>query len=344
MKLDQRKLKILSAIVEQHIKTGEQISSKLISELIDVNVSPATIRNDMACLEKLGLLEQPHTSSGRIPSSLGYEFYINKLVKPKPLSNKEKEMIDNLICQNTITAESIVENAVKILSDLTGYATISSTSFPSFSVISKVEVMETGRKLYALLVITSSGEVKNKVCRMEIDLTYEDIDFFKNFVNENLSGINIENCSKEFIDELAVALGSYMITLSPLLYAFCDLSTEFTQNKVDIKGQNKLLFNSELNFKEVFDFIDSKNQIEQIMKNAFEGIHVILGNQNSHFAVSNSSLLISKYSINDKEIGSFGLVVPMRIDYNKIIPYLEHFSSSITNLLSNLVDEDMKGD
>ena len=128
LQVDERKLGVLAAIVEEYIRTGEPVGSKAVAGLLDVAVSSATIRNDMAALEKLGLLEQPHTSAGRVPSYLGYRVYIDKLMRPKPLSDEEKGLIDSLLCQNDVTANAVVENAVDALANLTGCAAVTSSA------------------------------------------------------------------------------------------------------------------------------------------------------------------------------------------------------------------------
>ena len=187
MSLDDRKLLVLSTIVNEYIRTGEPVGSKTIIANSKINVSSATVRNDMAALEKLGLLEQPHTSAGRIPTYLGYRLYIERLMHPHVLSAKEKREIDEQLTQNGITAENVVDNAVQVLSDLTQLTVVNSNNMPHFSVITRVEVIPAGRRLYALLIITSTGAIKNKICRLEFDLTNEQLGFFAEFVNKNLT-------------------------------------------------------------------------------------------------------------------------------------------------------------
>ncbi|MEG1027350.1 MAG: DeoR family transcriptional regulator, partial [Oscillospiraceae bacterium] len=204
--IDNRKMLILSAIVDEYIKTGEPIGSNLVLRLLDINISSATVRNDMAFLEKAGLLEQTHTSSGRIPTYDGYRYYIDNIMRPKRLSQKEKIMIDDLLIKGD-TADAIIENAVDVMSELTNLAVVSKSNVPVFSIISKVEVIPAGRRLYALLIITSSGTIKNKICRMEFDLTNEQLEFFKQFASENLTGLNVDMLTPAMLQNLAVALG-----------------------------------------------------------------------------------------------------------------------------------------
>ena len=154
MQIDERKRLILQTVVDEYIRTGEPVGSNAVLSRMGMNVSSATVRNDMAFLERLGLLEQPHTSAGRIPTYEGYRFYIDHLMAPKPLSPKEKRLIDSLLSQNDLTVDSVVDNAVSVLAELTSLAVVSKSNAPVFSVITRVEVIPAGRRLYALLMIT----------------------------------------------------------------------------------------------------------------------------------------------------------------------------------------------
>ena len=213
---DERRRKILAAVVDEYITTGEPVSSKTIASMPDIKVSPATIRNDMALLEELGYLEQPHTSAGRIPTYKGYRLYIEQLMPEQSLSDEDKKMLDSILDVEIPTADALIEKASTALAQLTNCAAVAKNVAPKFSVITKVEVIPTGRRMYVLLMITSSGDIKNKVCRLEFDLTNEQLDFFSSFMAENLEGVTIDDLSDETLKELAAAMGTYMVTLTPL--------------------------------------------------------------------------------------------------------------------------------
>ncbi|WP_229408058.1 heat-inducible transcriptional repressor HrcA [Massiliimalia massiliensis] len=342
LSLDDRKLLVLSTIVNEYIRTGEPVGSKTIIANSKINVSSATVRNDMAALEKLGLLEQPHTSAGRIPTYLGYRLYIERLMHPHVLSAKEKREIDEQLTQNGITAENVVDNAVQVLSDLTQLTVVNSNNMPHFSVITRVEVIPAGRRLYALLIITSTGAIKNKICRLEFDLTNEQLGFFAEFVNKNLTGTNIEELTPAMLQNLAIALGSYMISLSPLLYAVYELSEEFTKNSINIRGEQRLLEAGNMNSTEIIRFLNEKQELARLLSNAFSGIKVIFGKENDTFSITNSSMVVSPYKIGEAPGGSLGIIGPLRLDYAKVIPYMQYFSESVTKLLSDILHEEEK--
>lgn len=339
MNLDERKLQVLCAVVDEYIKTGEPIGSKTIIASGNIRVSSATIRNDMAALEKMGFLVQPHTSAGRIPSCLGCRMYIEKLMHPQTLTKQQKDSIDDMLKIGRESVDSIMDNAVDALSDATGLAVINLSNVLKFAVITRVEIIPAGRKLYALLMITSAGTVKNKVCRLEFELSDEQIRYFAQFINKNLQGINVDSLTPAMLQNLAIALGGYMISLSPLLYAVYELGEEFTKNSVHIRGERRLLEDGRINSGEIIRFFNEKNELAQLLSNAFGGIQVIFGKENETFTVTNSSMIVSPYQIGDRQSGVVGVMGPLRLDYAKVIPYMQYFTQSVTKLLNELYGE-----
>ena len=338
--MEGRTLKILEAIVDEYILTGEPVGSKTIQEKLDISVSSATIRNEMASLEQQGFLEHPHTSSGRVPTFKGYRLYIEKFSTRNSLSDDEKLQIDQMFDGITeSTAEEIIGEASKALAAITKCAIVSTNETSRFSVITKVEVIPTGRRMYVLLLITSGGNIKNRVCRLSFDLTHEQIAFFQRFANENLAGLELENLTEKNIEDMALALGSYMMTLSPLMKGVMELSAEMLREKVNLEGEANLITCDEFGSREIASLLESRNQFTEILANAFSGINILFGQENDKFVVSNSSIITSSFSKGDKKAGSFGVIGPMRLDYKKIIPYIEYFTDKVTDLLS-LQDED----
>ncbi len=337
--MDERKLKILSAVVEEYIFSGEPVGSKTIMKSLDINVSPATIRNDMAALEQLGFLEQPHTSAGRIPTFNGYRLYIDKLMTRNSISDEEKEMIDTMLSFGDMTEEGIVETASLALAELTKCATVAANSTPKFSVISKVEVVPTGKRVYVILMITSSGNIKNKACRLEFDLSNEQLDFFTQFLKENLEGLAVETISDELMEKLTVAMGTYMLTLSPLVSGIYELSKDLISKEVVVKGETNLLACEDFNRNEIVKFLDNKNQFSKLLDDSFSELHVKFSEENGDFVINNSSIITSPYLKGGKAAGTLGIIGPMRIDYAKIIPYLEYFTEKITELISDEDDD-----
>jgi len=337
MSRNARSFKILEAVVDEYIRTGEPIGSKLLAGKLDFDVSPATIRNEMAFLEVGGYLEQPHTSAGRVPTVKGYRTYIERFM-PLPraeLSDEDRLIIDSAvetICGDGGTDELIIENASHALAELTKCAVVSSNKVNRFSVISKVDVIPTGRRVYMLLLVTSCGGVKNRVCRLSFDLNEEQLAFFTAFANENLSGMNIENLSQEYIDEIGVALGSYMVSLSPLLKAVADLSGELAEGHVNFEGESNLVAFEDLQKGEIQRILENRGAFTDLLETAFSEVSVILNDETA--LISNAGLIAGSFHKHGKNAGSFGVIGPMRLDYKKLIPFVDYFAAEVTKLLS----------
>ena len=333
--MNDRKLRILAAVIDEYIMTGEPVGSKTISALPDINVSAATVRNDMAMLEQLGYLEQPHTSAGRIPTFAGYRLYIDKIMQTGTLPDSEKERLDKLLEeQGAVTEDLVVQSAAAALAELTQCAVVASNSAPKFSVISKVEVIPTGKRLYVVLLVTSDGNIKNKACRLEFDLTNEQLEFFSNYIEQHLKGLAVSDLSDEMFAKFTEAMGAYMMTLSPLINEVQKLSKDLQHDELTIKGEKNLLSCSEFDKMEIVKFMDRSNELEHFLTDTFSGINVIFSEENDSFVIGNSSMIVSNYKKGGKNAGSLGIIGPVRLDYAKIIPYIEYFTQKISDLIS----------
>lgn len=341
--MDDRKLKILAAVIDEYVRTGEPVGSKVISKLDNIKVSAATIRNDMAALEQMGYLEQPHTSAGRVPTFAGYRLYIDELMTLPDLPDDEKKRLDDMIGDEDTPEELLVQNAAAALTEITQCAAVVTNSVPRFSVISKVEVIPTGKRLYVILLITSNGSIKNKACRLEFDLSHEQLEFFTHYIEENLNGVSVDELSEEVLDKMVAAVSAYMVSLSPLVRGICELSEDLRQQELTISGGEKLLSCEDLDKMEVVRFIEHKNELSDILEDTFSGIQVKFGSENDSFAIGNSSLIVSKYRKDGKEAGSLGVIGPMRVDYKKIIPYVDYLTQKISCLMSGGEEDIISG-
>lgn len=334
--MDARKLKILAAVVDEYVRTGEPVGSKAIANLLDIRVSSATVRNDMAALEQMGYLEQPYTSAGRIPTFSGYRLYIDQLMPTQTLHEEERQRLDEMLgAKETLTEELLLQSATTALAELTQCAAVVANASPRFSVISKVEVIPTGKRLYVILLITSNGSIKNRACRLEFDLSHEQLEFFSHYIEENLQGVSVDELSEERMEQLIAALGTYMMTLSPLVQGLYELSKDMAQRELKVTGARNLLSCEELDKMDVVQFLEHQDEVIPFLDDSFSGIHVVFSEESNNFVIGNSSMIVSKYRRGDQTAGSLGIIGPMRLDYAKIIPYIEYFTQKLTDLISD---------
>ena len=334
--VDARKRRILSAVVDLYIRTGEPVGSKTISQLPDIHVSAATVRNDMAVLEELGYLEQPHTSAGRVPTFNGYRMYIEEISAEGTLPQEERDRLDEMLGdESQLTEDLILQSATTALSQITKCATVVSNFAPKYSVISKVDVIPTGKRMYVVLLITSDGKIKNRACRLQFDLTHEHMDFFKHFMEENLEGVSVSDLSEEKLEQMITAMGTYMMTLSPLVQGICEMSKDLQQNELYMIGEQNLFSCDDLDKAEVAKFMMHKQELSGLLDDSFQGIKVMFGEEGNDFVIGNSSMIVSKYQKGDHTAGSLGVIGPMRLNYAKVIPYIEYFTEKISHLISD---------
>ncbi len=333
---EDRKLRILAAVVDEYIRTGEPVGSKAIASMPGMKVSSATVRNDMAVLESLGYLEQPHTSAGRVPTYQGLRLYVEKLMPQTLLSEDDKKMLDEVIEKTDPSEDALIDSASRVLSELTNCTAVANIS-PKYTVITKIDAIPTGRRMYVLLMITSSGNIRNKVCRLEFDLSHEQLEFFTEFMTRNLSGISVDSLSDDMIKELAAAMGAYTMSLSPLLGAVKDLARAFSGNDVRMTGEKNLLSRKDVDPQEIIRFLEQRNELSSLLDESFGGLRVIFGGDS--MVISNSSMLVAPIMKGERAAGSLSLIGPVRLDYKKVIPYLEYLTEKISKVLTENNEE-----
>jgi len=343
MELDKRKQLILAAIVEAYIETGEPVGSKTVAERLDMAISSATIRNEMAVLTEIGLIEQPHTSAGRVPSHVGYHFYIDHLMHRKSLSAAERQKIDSLLQAAQAGLASLWNTASNALAYITNCASVTTTPSGRAKVFGRIELVDGGRKTVVLLFMTTTGGVRNKVCRLDFDPSPDTCVRFVRLVNDRLAETPIEEITPAFIQTLAALLGESALALSPVLFAIYAMAGELAGGEIILDGQTNLLSHRELaeNAKIVLDFLGKSHQLKALVNSSGEqGLSVTIGGENDSLLLPQLGVIVAKYQAGGDILGSVGIIGPTRIDYAKMIPYIEYFAKAMGNLLSTVFVEE----
>ena len=185
-----------------------------------------------------------------------------------------------------------------------------------------------------VLLITSDGTIKNRSCRLQFDLTHEHMEFFQHYMQENLEGVSISDLSDEKLEQMITAMGTYMVTLSPLVQGICEMSKDLQRDELIVSGEQNLFSCDDLDKMEVVNFIAHKNELSSLLEDSFHGIKVMFGKSGDQFVIGNSSMIVSKYQKGNQPAGSLGVIGPVRLDYAKIIPYISYFTEKITHLIS----------
>lgn len=346
MNLHDRKKKVLAAIVENYIATGEPVGSKAICNMLDMSVSSATVRNDMSELAELGYLKQPHTSAGRIPTQLGYRYYIDNLMPNYELDEEEKKKINENVNSRLGDPEQLLERVGEMLVDFTNYAALSTTPADEHDVIKKIEIVKVSNKTAIIVLLTSKGVLKSKACRTDVDITVEHIETFYSVVNQSFIGKSLTDVSTAMIQTLVASLGNKALSMSPLLVTLSELADDAAQSEIILGGQSNLLNYSEFqnNAVQLLDFLHKDEPINQILSSVKDDFDVLIGSENIFKELENSSIIVSRYRIGNDDGGSIGIIGPIRMNYKKLIPNIKYLTGIVGKILSEVYEEDPPND
>jgi heat-inducible transcriptional repressor len=340
--LSRRRQQILSAIVESYIRTGEPVGSKHISNTLEFQVSPATVRGEMAWLFERGYLEQPHTSAGRVPSHLGYREYIDSLMACKPLSEDEKNEINSLFNVRDPDPDKLLEDAAGALADYTNCAGVATSLTPKSVGVRRIELIAAGAGTVVILLIATNGMVRSKVCRVDFKVTPEIMEFFTRFSNARLVGRSLDSITSGYINAVSVTLGEYSRIFTPLMVAIFELCKEVNDGQYFLSGGSKLLEYGELSqlVREILVLLENRSRLHALFDWGSNDFKILIGKENPTMELSGASVVATSYEIGGQKAGTIGLIGPVRIDYARIIPHLEYFAKKLGEALSETYELD----
>lgn len=342
MSLDERKLKILATIIDIHVKTGEPVGSKAVCDALDISISSATVRNEMASLVEAGLLEQPHTSSGRIPSSQGYRLYINELMKPKPIPKQEQRTIYANLSDNISSPSELLSNAAIILASMSKFVAISTSPIDSQSYISNIQLVQTGQVSAMLVIAFTPSDVVSRSFRCKFDLNSELLNVFNIVLNKRFVGVKLYDIDEDFIRKVALDLGELAILMSPVLAAVHQAVKKTLKKKILLEGQTNLLFLPGLNIdsvRQTLDFLNHKDKLIKLLDSEDSDIKVLVGFEMDQPELIDTSIILSRYRLDGRYAGTIGILGPTRMDYAKLISSIKYLSKIVGELLEQMLND-----
>ncbi len=340
MNLAPRKQKILAAIVENYIETGEPVGSKTLLDQMDISVSSATIRNEMSDLTNRGYLIQPHTSAGRIPSQIGYRFYIDNFLKIQNLNERIKEYIDSNLEAKAKDPENILETACKIISELTDLAAVTTAPSETDSRIMRLKFVQTGRYTAMAVIVTSTGMVKNKLFRCEYILNDEILSVFEKALNERIAGMKTTELTQPNIQTIAASFGELSLLMPSFLTAIKETAETIEKVNTNVSGQIKLLFTPGIDFdtaRNLVAFLSVEENISKLFENIGTGIHSIIGRENIVPQLFKSSVVATRYEIENQPAGILAVLGPIRMNYKTVYSILDYTAGAVSEYLSEIV-------
>lgn len=331
MELNNRKLAVLSLISKGYLSTGEPIGSKtLVSQLGDA-VSSATIRNDMAELERMGLLFQPHTSAGRIPTAAGLRLYIERLMEKRKLPKQKRELIDSLF-SGRHSAQSAISAASDALAQFSNCASFSISPSGGSVFLRQIDFIKAGSNTIVFVLLTSTNIVKSVFVRLSGEITSEALEALSNASNKNLCSKALSDITPPLLQTMAAELSQYAFLFSPFFEALSDAIDELSMPGLFINGQDNLL-------KQDMGNINAAKALNMLHSNEFLGLVNGHSGLSISFPEQSGVILYSGFKLSDDLFGSIGILGPYRLDYSSIIPTIEYFSYSLENMLKQEFDK-----
>ncbi len=343
MDLGERKQRIVSVIVDEYIRGGEPVGSKTIAERLAHVVSSATIRNDMTELVARGYLEQPHTSAGRIPTPKAFRLYVDHLMDRRPLSAESRSRIDERLETAAGDPDRLMKQASDLLAEATGYAVVAATPDRRGAGVRRIEIFPTGARSAAVLLMTDTGSLHTRVCRLEAGADGAVLTELAEHLNREFAGIFLADITPAVVQRLLLQLlGGHGLAYTPILTAFAELVQESTESDIRLSGQLNLLQHPDYQperARSLLGFLSHRELLANMLTAHPGGLCVLIGNESTRPELNGSSIVVTRYSSGPERDGTLGLIGPLRMDYAHTIPRLEYVAQTISRLLTTLFNE-----
>lgn len=342
MELTERQKRILAEIIHYYCETGEPVGSKNLKDAMGLNISSATIRNEMSELAELGFLEQPHTSSGRIPSGQGYRFYVDVLMRRRELDQQEKQALDRMIPRQVSHPDQLLDSVAQALANLTSCAALSTTPADDNAAVKTVQVIPTGSHCAIIVLLTTSGLMRSCYCRTTALLTPELIERFMSVVRAEVVARPLSSFQPASLQTIAAGLDDHSLALAPMLSALFDLLRDAGETELKLQGEANLLSHREFGSERVQELLRLFGQPHPIIMMLEKGpfpVNIMIGEETKVPALSDSSMVVARYSFGGKHKGQIGIIGPQRIPYERIVPRLEYLAQSLGQLFAQFLEE-----
>jgi heat-inducible transcriptional repressor len=338
--LTDRQLLILQVIVDDFIRSAQPVGSRSLSKKNEISFSSATIRNEMADLEELGFIEKTHTSSGRVPSEKGYRYYVDHLLPPQVLNQKDISIIQSIFAEKIYEFEKIIQKSAKILSDLTNYTSIVLGPAVSINKLKKIQIIPLNTETAVAIFVTDTGHVENRTFYLPSAIDVSDLEKTVNILNERLAGVPLEELNNKIYKEVAMLLKQHIHNYDFMLQTISDSFKMTANEKLFFGGKTNMLSQPEFHdvskIRNLLTMIDQEEWLYDLIREDSEGIYVKIGRENKNSAMENCSLITATYSVGAEQLGTIAILGPTRMEYSRVISLLKILSRDLTDVLTKL--------
>lgn len=352
MKLNERKIRILEAIINDYIATAEPIGSRTIAKKYNLGISPATIRNEMSDLEELGYIEQVHTSSGRVPSQRGYRLYVDNFMKQRELTGEELNFLKNAISLNVSRIEYLMEQTAKALAMLTNYTTVVTEPKDKKSAvkIKHIQLIPIDEKAIALVIVTDNKAIKNHIIKVSREPEVDELNRISNSLNAELKGMSLESFSAISINHILERFSSYQELIAKVIKAIITTIQEEEVVHLYTSGVRNILgfpeFSNVEKAKSIFQALEEKEMLITLLgkgdENDEERVQILIGGENKLDELKDCSIVRAKYKYNNS-YGKIGVIGPTRMNYSQTVSVINEIVKTLDSAINSILDDNING-
>ena len=336
MGLDERKKKILKAVIANYLETGEPVGSRTISKYTDLNLSSATIRNEMADLEELGYIVSPHTSAGRVPTDKGYRFYVDNLMDEKD----EVEEVKSSLLERVDRMELLLKQVAKVLAYNTNYATM--VTAPNYrKTVKFIQLSQVDLDNLLAVIVVEGNIIKNQMIQVNVPLDNEDVLKFNILLNTFLQGASLEDINLEMIQAMKKQAGEYESILDQIFQGIVEAVHEANELEIYTSGATNILKYPEIGdiskTSELLETFEDKSELSHLLEKSInnegeEGIQVYIGDETPVQNMKDCSLVTATYKMPEGATGTIGIIGPKRMDYKKVVSTLKNLTIELDDI------------
>jgi len=344
MALDERKLKILQAIITDYIATAEPVGSRTIAKKYDLGISSATIRNEMSDLEEMGFIIQPHASSGRVPSDMGYRLYVDRILKQRKLEEEDKKVVGSMINRNISQIEYLMDETAKLISKMTNYTTIFSEPVVKKTRINKIRFMSLNERELMIIVAAEGNFVRNKIVKVNYMPDDDRLYDISRVISNGLHGQIMENIDPQAVNSLYVELNGFDEIVSLTMTFIEEIVEASSKGKLHFSGTNNMLafpeFSDIEKAKSLFKTLEKSDSLTNLLADSKSNeMQIYIGNETGIEEMKDCSIVTTTYEFGDNITGTIGILGPTRMDYSQVVSVLNSMLGNIEDVLNNLDDK-----
>lgn len=336
MELTERKLKILQAIISDYVRTAEPVGSRTLSKKLDMNISPATIRNEMSDLEEMGYLTHPHTSAGRVPSDKAYRLYVNQLMEKPELSLEDKETIANELQADINEFDRTIRHAARILSRITNLTSFAVTPTRNQEALQFVNLLPVDEQTVVMMVVSETGEISNTALKLKQPCTPENLQLLSKSMTYQFRGKTLTDVLKNnLIESLETNVEAMSKLAEDIMPDFMKTLEDMLNVQLYMDGLTNIFdlpeYSDMERAKNFLTMLDQKEEFLRTVQSRDDGVIVTIGDENMDDKLSDYTVITATYSVDGKTVGKIGVIGPKRMKYGEVTSVMEYLTENLNN-------------